>query len=293
MTADLAQSRPTQVLIVDDAASTRRFLRGVLEYCPEFEVAGEAENGAQAVEMADELQPDVVLLDLSMPMADGSTALGLLRIVAPDARIVILSGTDAKAAAPLIAAGATAFVPKGLAPFDLLERLGAILHQPVTLRRAEPDKTVAVVGASGPDVDEVADVVELAPRDEPRPQAQVQARAIVCDDDPMARRLIAQVLANCNVPLLAETDSVPHLLSVVALAQPEILVLDLWLEGTPGTTAIPDVRRLSPRTLVVVYSAYEEWKDKALASGAAAFVLKPHFDELEMELHRLTKTARS
>jgi CheY-like chemotaxis protein len=255
-------------LIVDDAASTRRFLRGVLEYCPQFDVAGEAENGASAIEMADALQPDVVLLDLSMPVSDGSSALsGLLR-VAPNARVIVLSGTDTKAAAPLLAAGATAFVPKGLAPFELLDRLGSILGQPVTMQRVA--------------------LVPERPADTGTKAERSQFRAMLCDDDAMARHLVSRILTSLEVPVLAETDGVPHLLSAVRLSQPELVVLDLWLEGTPGTSAIPEIRTISPGTIVIVYSAYEEWKDKALAAGATAFVAKPNFGELEAHIRQFT-----
>jgi CheY-like chemotaxis protein len=259
---------PTRVLIVDDAASTRRFLRGVLEYCPQFDVVGEADNGSMAIEMADALQPDLVLLDLSMPVTDGASALGTLLRVAPEARVVILSGTDERGAAPLMAAGATAFVAKGLPPFELLDRLGSILGRPITVQRAEPARK--------------------NPADLPMPSRPSRLRAIICDDDAMSRRLVAQVLANCEVPVTATTDCVPNLLSVIELAKPELVVLDLWMEGMTGTSAIPEIRRISPRTLVVIYSAYEEWKDKALAAGAATFVAKPHFDALEREIQRLT-----
>jgi DNA-binding NarL/FixJ family response regulator len=121
---------PLRVLIVDDAASTRRLLRGVLECSPEFDVAGEADNGASAIEVADTVQPDVVLLDLYMPVSDGSSALGGLLRVVPDASVIVLSGMDKKAAPPLLAAGAAAFVPKGLAPLELLERLSGIVGRP-------------------------------------------------------------------------------------------------------------------------------------------------------------------
>ena len=271
---DREPTSPTRVLIVDDAASTRLFLRGVLESCPQFQVAGEAENGAEAVEMADALQPDVVLLDLAMPVTDGASALsGLLR-VAPGARVIILSGKDTKGVTPLLAAGATAFIQKGVPPFELLDRLGTILREPVTLRRT--------VSQEEHTVDTLIPVTPVA-----------QARGVICDDDPVTRRLVAQVLENCGVRVLAETDVVPNLLSIVGLAQPEVLVLDLWLEGTTGTSAIPEIRKLSPSTLLVVYSAHEEWKDKALAAGASAFVVKPHFDDLEGEIRRLTTTTRS
>jgi DNA-binding NarL/FixJ family response regulator len=264
-TVDL--DRPTRVLIVDDAPSTRRFLRGVLEYCPQFDVAGEADNGASAIVMADALQPDIVLLDVSMPVFDGSSALGGLLGVAPNARVIVLSGMDKSKAEALLAAGATAFVPKGLAPFELLDRLCGIVGRPVTVERTTPIARSPV------------DTSELVP--------QAAPRAVICDDDGMARRLVAQVLAKCDVPVIAETDVVPNLLAVIELARPELVLLDLWLEGTTGTHALPTIRRISPGTVVIVYSAHEDWMNKALAAGAAAFVTKPHCDELEAAVHRL------
>jgi DNA-binding NarL/FixJ family response regulator len=123
-----------RVLIVDDAASTRRFLRTVLEYAPQFDVVGEADNGGTAIELTEALQPDVVLLDLSMPVVDGASALSGLLLAAPSTRVIVLTGTSKNAAAALLVAGATAFVTKGLAPFELLEQLGSILGQPVRFK---------------------------------------------------------------------------------------------------------------------------------------------------------------
>jgi DNA-binding NarL/FixJ family response regulator len=261
---------PLRVLIVDDAGSTRRLLRGVLEYSTHFDVAGEADNGMAAIEMAEALQPDVVLLDLSMPVSDGSSALaGLLR-VAPHARVIILSGMDDKVALPLLSVGAAAFVRKGLPPFDLLDRLCNILGRSVTSAPSAP-------ASEGP-----AATVDPAPREQPQ--------AIVCDDDPMTRRLVTQVLANCGVRVSAETDVVSKLLTLVEAGKPELVVLDLWLEGTTGASALPEIRKLSPDTAVVIYSGHAAWKSKALGGGAAAFVTKPHFDELETVIRRLTTT---
>jgi len=120
---------PTRVLIVDDAASTRRLLRAVLEYSPLLEVAGEADNGLSAIAQATALQPDVILLDVSMPFLDGLGAQSDLLRVAPLARIVVLSAADQQAER-LVAAGALAFVPKGLPPLELLERLLTVLGLP-------------------------------------------------------------------------------------------------------------------------------------------------------------------
>ncbi|MEY2451508.1 MAG: hypothetical protein QOD92_1082 [Acidimicrobiaceae bacterium] len=263
---------PLHVLIVDDAASTRLLLRGVLEHSSQFDVVGEADDGAMAIELADSLQPDVVLLDLSMPVTDGSSALAGLLAVAPRTRVIVLSGTDTPAA-PLLAAGATAFVPKGLSPFELLDRLDSSLGLSVPLPRTPPELPTLEQSTAYP-IPAVS-------------STRTQPRAVICDDDPTTRRLVAQILANCHVPVVAETDTVPHLLSVIGLAQPELLVLDLWLEGTPGTSALPDIGGISPGTYVVVYSAYAELKERALASGAASFIAKPDFVALEDEIRRV------
>jgi DNA-binding NarL/FixJ family response regulator len=262
---------PLHLLIVDDAPSTRLFLRGVLEHSSQFDVVGEAGDGAMAIELADSLQPDVVLLDLSMPVTDGSSALAGLLAVAPRTRVIVLSGTDTPAA-PLLAAGATALLPKGLSPFELLDRLDSSLGLPVPLPRTVPQSPTLEQPSADPS---------------PAVPGRTHPRAVICDDDPTTRRLVAQILANCNVPVVAETDTVPHLLSVMGLAQPELLVLDLWLEGTPGTSALPDIGGISPGTYVVVYSAYAELKDRALASGAASFIAKPNFVALEDEIRRV------
>lgn len=252
---------PTRVLIVDDAASARRLLRAVLEYGDEFEVVGEADGAVAAIEMARRLAPDLVLLDLSMPLMDGAEALAHLRMVAPHATVIILSGRDVHVAPELVRAGATAFIPKGLPPLALLAIIRRHLQQSI-------DATTTPRGTW-------LDVLE-PPRNDP---SVTPPRAVVCDDDPIARHLVGQVLETCDVSVIAETDLIPNLLAIVGPAQPELVILDLWLEGTPGTAALPEIRKASPRT-VVVYSSFEEWRNRALAGGAAAFVAKPHFQQL-------------
>ena len=81
-----------RILIADDYMPFRIMLRYLLADEPDFDVVGEAPDGAIAVRLAEELQPDVVMLDLAMPNLDGWEAIPLLREVAPDAQIVVLSG---------------------------------------------------------------------------------------------------------------------------------------------------------------------------------------------------------
>ena len=83
----------TTVLIVDDHQSFRRAVRLVLEY-EGYEVVGEAADGEEALRVAGETSPNVVLLDVNMPGMDGIAALPHLRREAPDARILMLTAAD-------------------------------------------------------------------------------------------------------------------------------------------------------------------------------------------------------
>jgi PAS domain S-box-containing protein len=116
-----------RVLVVDDSEDVRTLLCLKLATLPTFEVVGEAVDGAQAVEVATEQQPDLILLDLAMPRMDGLEALPLLREAVDDVRVVVLSGFDKDAMAEkALAAGADSYVEKGTAMSDLAEVLGSV-----------------------------------------------------------------------------------------------------------------------------------------------------------------------
>lgn len=106
-------SGETRVLLVDDAADIRLLLRTMLRRTG-FLVVGEAADGAEGARLAAELQPDLILLDLSMPVMDGLEALPLIRRDAPEATVIVLSGFDRERMEPAaIAAGAHAYFEKG------------------------------------------------------------------------------------------------------------------------------------------------------------------------------------
>jgi DNA-binding NarL/FixJ family response regulator len=101
------------VLLVDDHASVRRGLRMRLHREPGIVVAGEAEDGQQALELAQELRPDVVVVDLQLPGLDGLDVSERLHGVAPESAAVMLSLYDDEVnRARAAAAGAAAFVGK-------------------------------------------------------------------------------------------------------------------------------------------------------------------------------------
>lgn len=83
-----------QILIVDDQALFREGLRTLLSVQPDFEVVGEAANGEEAVRLAIQKRPDVVLMDLRMPVLDGVKATERLREVSPDCKVIALTTFD-------------------------------------------------------------------------------------------------------------------------------------------------------------------------------------------------------
>lgn len=111
----------TRVLLCDDSPQIRELVRIVLEL-EGNEVVSEAENGREAVDEAERLQPDVVLLDLSMPVMDGLEALPEIKRVAPEARIIVLSGFDNdRLVSQALALGADHYVPKGGDPNEIVD----------------------------------------------------------------------------------------------------------------------------------------------------------------------------
>lgn len=102
------------VLICDDNGSLRLALRAVIGSRPSLRVLGEAADGNEAIAEARRLQPDVILLDLAMPQLTGLEALGELRRIAPEAKIIVFSSfADASVAQDVIELGAVRYMEKG------------------------------------------------------------------------------------------------------------------------------------------------------------------------------------
>ncbi len=119
-----------RVLVVDDAEDLRMLLRARMETRNGLTVVGEAADGLAAVELASELQPDLVMLDLAMPRMDGLEALPLIRAAVPGVRVIVLSGfNQSTLAEKAIEAGADKYVVKGGSMRQLLELVETVLDQ--------------------------------------------------------------------------------------------------------------------------------------------------------------------
>ncbi|GAA2602721.1 response regulator transcription factor [Actinomadura fulvescens] len=126
-----------RVLVVDDQQLVRMGLRMLCESAPDVEVVGEAGNGRDAVRLAEELSPDVILMDLRMPGVDGITATRRIVGARPAARVVVLTTfDDDDHLYPALAAGAFGFMVKDAPPPELLRavRMAAAGESPYSPR---------------------------------------------------------------------------------------------------------------------------------------------------------------
>lgn len=117
----------TRILLVDDHAVVRGGLRMLLAADPDLDIVGEAENGIQGIQMAGELQPDVVLMDISMPDMNGIEATRRIKAQYPNIAVLALTmHEDDQYFFEMLAAGASGYVPKRAAPNDLISAIQAV-----------------------------------------------------------------------------------------------------------------------------------------------------------------------
>lgn len=122
------------MLLCDDVSAFRDLMRMLLAEAGDIEIVGEASDGRTGIEAAVRLQPEVVLMDLSMPDVDGLEAIPALRAQVPGAAVVALSGFGAERMSETVrAAGASAYVEKGA---DVEAIRDAVLHAARTHVRA-------------------------------------------------------------------------------------------------------------------------------------------------------------
>jgi NarL family two-component system response regulator LiaR len=139
----MSEQPPEQisVLIVDDHAVVRKGVRGYLEAQPDITIAGEAGSGEEAVRLAAEHQPDVILMDLVMPDMDGVEATRRVRQVSPGSQVIVLTSYhEDDHIFPAIKAGALSYLLKNVRPEELAAavraaaRGEAVLDSPVATR---------------------------------------------------------------------------------------------------------------------------------------------------------------
>jgi DNA-binding NarL/FixJ family response regulator len=140
-----------RVLIVDDHAVVRQGLRMFLALDPDLDVVGDAENGSEALRLAKELRPDVVLMDMLMPVMDGVAATGAIRQALPDTEVIALTSVlDDSSVVGAVKAGAIGYLLKDTNADELCRAIKAAAAGQVQLSPQAAARLVREVRA--PDV---------------------------------------------------------------------------------------------------------------------------------------------
>lgn len=129
-----------RIVLVDDHPIVRQGLRTLLEARPGWEVIGEASDGMEAVDQADTLKPDVMVLDVTMPRMNGLEACRLIRQKAPGVEILFVTQHDSpQMMREALDAGARGYVVKSNAARDLLEAVEAVSEHRAFTALSRPD----------------------------------------------------------------------------------------------------------------------------------------------------------
>jgi DNA-binding NarL/FixJ family response regulator len=130
-----------QILVVDNCQQWRETLRSMLEAIPGYQVVAEAGDALEAIQKAAQLHPEIVLLDIGMPILNGIEAASRIRRASPDTKIVFVTqenDRDIRTAA--LATGAEGYLLKSRVVFDLIPAVDALAH--------DADSTAGVLGSS-------------------------------------------------------------------------------------------------------------------------------------------------
>src|SRR5690242_5163438 len=123
-----------RIVVADDHAVVRQGLKMFLALDPDLEVVGEATNGAEALQLAGDLQPDVVLMDLLMPVMDGITAIGKIRAQHPDVEVLALTSVlEDASVVGAVKAGAIGYLLKDTQSDELRRAIKAAAEGQVQL----------------------------------------------------------------------------------------------------------------------------------------------------------------
>ena len=236
------------VLTVDDDQVFRSVLNGLLVQDAAFDLVGEADNGEAAVRAALELQPDVVLMDITMPQVNGLDATRRIKACRPRTKVVILTvHIDVNYERAAMENGADAFIPKKRLGSDLLPTIHRLLESPVP----------------------------------PRETTETEIALLLIDNDANFRRRATEHLkTRLNIALDGCGGTVQEVIDRTATLQPEVVAVDT---DDFGVEILRCLRNLFPRLGIIALTALETpaQRETALAAGADRLVVKNRF---EMEL---------
>lgn len=132
--SDIRKRNKTTILIADDHPLYRRSVRAILEDEGDFEVVGEASNGIEAVSMAEEKRPDVILMDIAMPELDGLEATRQIKAKYPKTAVLVLTiHNDEQHALTILEAGAAGYLTKSVFGEDIVHAVHGVISGEMVL----------------------------------------------------------------------------------------------------------------------------------------------------------------
>ncbi len=203
-----------RILLADDHAVVRQGLKMFLSLDPELEVVGEAANGAEALEQVARLQPDVVLMDLKMPVMDGLTAIGRIRAAHPETEVIaVTSVLEDTAIIDAVRAGAIGYLLKDTEADELCRAIKAAAAGQVQLSPQAAERLVREVRA--PDSPE-----QLSPR-------ELEVLRLIARG--MSNREIAQTLIISEKTVKTHASSILSKLGLASRTQAALHAMRLGL----------------------------------------------------------------
>ena len=244
--------RRVRVVVADDTEDMRLLLRMAIVLRRDLELVGEAADGEQAIELAAALRPDLLILDIAMPVLDGLSALPRLREVAPDTRVVILSASPARLhGQAALGAGAVAYVEKSTSVTSLLDEilLGADLIDVMT-----ESLTVSISTSLTRD------------RTSPHEARRFMARTLgAWDQDVGLVDTVVLLLTELVTNVLVHTDGTPAVRVNLLADHVHVEVLDP--DPTPVRTGPLDPHATSGRGLHLVAALASAWGSVRVGAG--------------------------
>jgi DNA-binding NarL/FixJ family response regulator len=156
--------RAIRILIVDDHAVVRKGLVLVLRLEPDFEVVGEAGDGREALNLAPLVRPDLVLLDVVMPVLGGKDTALALRKSMPDVRILVLSGVELDdSLLDMLASGVDGYVLKDIEPEDLKQAIRTVANGEAYLHPAVARRVINRLSAPGAPTGKTGRLLTISP----------------------------------------------------------------------------------------------------------------------------------
>jgi DNA-binding NarL/FixJ family response regulator len=224
----LTVAGPIRVLLVDDHAMVRRGLRDFLRLFEDIEVVGEAGDGHEALEAADQLRPDVVVMDLNLPRLDGVEATRELRATQPDIEVVALTGyVEEERVMAAIEAGAAGFLLKDAEPDDVAAAIRAARKGEMYLDPAVAGVVARQLRAPG-GLATAADDLALTPRER-------DVLALVAQG--MPNRAIGEALGITERTARTHVSNILAKLGLTSRTQAALYAVEQGLDGEGPRTA--------------------------------------------------------